>query len=137
MYTGDDFNYDRLIQGDEHGHSDAMLGIFDAIAPAASMALSALEAGDLPSYHQLIVLTVALSRHIFTSPTVHYKTGVVFLAYLNGFQSHFRMVAGRESARSVAHLCQLFVLAEQARVLRDPELAARRMNAFLFVAGVE
>ena len=136
MYTGDDFNYDSLILGDEHGHSDALLGIFDAIAPAASLALGALDAGDLPRYRQLLAPTVPLSRHIFASPTQHYKTGVVFLAYLNGFQSHFRMVGGRESARSVAHLCKLFVLADQARVLRDPELAARRMSAFLLLAGV-
>jgi hypothetical protein len=136
MYTGDDFNYEQLILGDKHGHSDALLGIFDAIAPAASLALGALDAGDLPRYHQLLAPTVPLSRHIFASPTQHYKTGVVFLAYLNGFQSHFRMVGGRESARSVAHLCELFVLADQARVLRDPELAAQRMSAFLLLAGV-
>ena len=136
MYTGDDFNYERLILGDEHGHSDALLGIFDAIAPAASLALSALDAGDVPRYRQLLAPTVPLSRHIFASPTQHYKAGVVFLAYLNGFQSHFRMVGGRESARSVTHLCELFVLADRARVLRDPELAARRMSAFLLPAGV-
>ncbi len=136
MYTGDDFNYERLILGDEHGYSDALLGIFDAIAPAASLALNALDAGDVPRYKQLLAPTVPLSRHIFASPTQHYKTGVVFLAYLNGFQSHFRMVGGRESARSVVHLCELFVLADRARVLRDPELAARRMSAFLLPAGV-
>ena len=101
MYTGDDFNYDRLILGDEQGHSDALLGIFDAIAPAASLALTALDAGDISRYHQLLAPTVPLSRHIFASPTQHYKTGVVFLAFLNGFQSHFRMVRGAESARSV------------------------------------
>ena len=95
MYTGDDFNYDSLILGDEQGHSDALLGIFDAIAPAASLALSALDAGDVSRYRQLLAPTVPLSRHIFAAPTQHYKTGVVFLAYLNGFQSHFRMVRGR------------------------------------------
>jgi len=136
MYTGDDFNYDNLILGDEHGHSDALLGIFDAIAPAASLALSALDRGDAARYRELLAPTVPLSRHIFTSPTQHYKTGVVFLAYLNGFQSHFRMVGGAESARSVAHLCELFVLADRARVLRDPELATRRMSTFLLLAGV-
>jgi hypothetical protein len=136
MYTGDDFNYDSLILGDEHGHSDALLGIFDAIAPAASVALTALDAGDVPRYRQLLSPTIPLSRHIFASPTQHYKTGVVFLAYLNGFQSHFRMVRGAESARSVAHLCELFVLADQAGVLRDPELAMQRMQRFLLLAGV-
>jgi hypothetical protein len=136
MYTGDDFNYDRLILGDGQGHSDALLGIFDAIAPAASLALSALDAGDVHRFHQLLSPTVPLSRHIFASPTQHYKTGVVFLAFLNGFQSHFRMVRGLESARSTAHLCELFVLADQAGVLRDPELASQRMRSFLLLAGV-
>jgi hypothetical protein len=136
MYTGDDFNYDRLILGDGQGHSDALLGIFDAIAPAASLALTALDAGDIPRYQQLLSPTVPLSRHIFAAPTQHYKTGVVFLAFLNGFQSHFRMVRGLESARSVAHLCELFVLADQAGVLRDPELAIQRMRIFLPLAGV-
>lgn len=136
MYTGDDFNYEDLILGDEHGYSDALLGIFDAIAPAASIALGALDAGDVSRYRELVAPTVPLSRHIFAPPTQHYKTGIVFLAYLNGFQSHFRMVGGCESARSVMHLCELFVLADQARVLRDPELAAHRMSAFLLTAGV-
>ena len=136
MYTGDDFNYDRLILGDDIGHSDALLGIFDAIAPAASLALAALDAGDIPRYRELLAPTVPLSRHLFTSPTQHYKTGVVFLAYLNGFQSHFRMVGGFESARSTAHLCELFVLADQAGVLRDSELAVARMRNFLALAGV-
>jgi hypothetical protein len=136
MYTGDDFNYDRLILGDGQGHSDALLGIFDAIAPAASLALTALDAGDLPRYHRILAPTVPLSRHIFASPTQHYKAGVVFLAFLNGFQSHFHMVRGLESARSVAHLCELFVLADRAGVLRDPELAMQRMGSFLLLAGV-
>ena len=136
MYTGDDFNYDRLILGDAQGHSDALLGIFDAIAPAASLALTALDAGDIPRYQELLTPTVPLSQHIFASPTQHYKSGVVFLAYLNGFQSHFRMVRGLESARSVAHLCEMFVLADQARLLRDPELAMQRMQNFLLLAGV-
>jgi hypothetical protein len=136
MYTGDDFNYEHLILGDLQGHSDALLGIFDAIAPAASLALGALDTGDVTRYRQLLAPTVPLSRHMFASPTQHYKTDVVFLAYLNGFQSHFRMLGGRECARSVAHLCQLFVLADKARVLRDPEVAIRRMSAFLLLAGV-
>jgi len=151
MYTGDDFNYDCLILGEKNDskkpgpptgspvgadHSDALLGIFDAIAPAASLALTALDAGDLTRYHQLLAPTVPLSRHIFATPTQHYKTGVVFLAYLNGFQSHFRMVRGAESARSIAHLCELFILADQAGILRDPDFAAYRMSAFLALAGV-
>jgi len=136
MYTGDDFNYDRLILGDEQGHSDALLGIFDAIAPAASLALAALDAGDTARYRQLLAPTVPLSRHIFAAPTQHYKAGVVFLAYLNGFQPHFRMVRGAESARSVAHLCELLVLADKAGVLGDPALASERMRNFLLLAGV-
>ena len=136
MYTGDDFNYDRLILGDEQGHSDALLGIFDAIAPVASLALAALDAGDIPRYQQLLTPTIPLSRYIFAAPTQHYKAGVVFLAFLNGFQPHFRMIRGLESARSTVHLCELFVLADQAGTLRDPELAIHRMRSFLLLAGV-
>jgi len=136
MYTGDDFNYDELILGDDHGHSDALLGIFDAIAPAASSALAALDGGAIDRYRQLLAPTVPLSRHIFAAPTQHYKAGVVFLAFLNGFQTHFRMVRGLESARSTAHLCELFVLADKAGVLRDPDLASERMRNFLLSAGV-
>ncbi len=136
MYTGDDFNYDDLILGDSQGHSDALLGIFDAIAPAASLALAALDAGDIDRYRQLLAPTVPLSRHIFAAPTQHYKAGVVFLAFLNGFQSHFRMVRGLECLRSIAHLCELFVLADKAGVLRDPELATQRMRSFLLLGGV-
>ena len=136
MYTGDDFNYDDLILGDAQGHSDALLGIFDAIAPVASSALAALDAGDIDRYRQLLAPTVPLSRHIFAAPTQYYKAGVVFLAFLNGFQSHFRMVRGLESARSIAHLCELFVLADKAGVLRDPELATERMRSFLLLGGV-
>jgi hypothetical protein len=136
MYTGDDFNYPELIRGDEQGYSHALLGIFDAIAPAAAAALHALDAGDLDGYTAILAPTVPLSRHIFQAPTYYYKTGVVFLAYLNGHQSHFRMVAGLESGRSLVHLAELFVLADKAGLLRDPELAAERMRRVLAVAGI-
>ena len=124
LYTGDDFNYPELIKGDEHGHSDALLGIFDGIARPASQALRALDRGDLATYDRLMGPTVALSRHIFEKPTFHYKTGLVFLAYLNGHQDHFRMVGGLETARDAEHLTELLRLAEIAGVLDDPELAA-------------
>lgn len=133
MYTGDDFNYPELIQSG----SDALLGIFDAIAPAAAAALHALDDGDELRYIELLEPTVPLSRHIFKTPTPYYKTGVVFLAYLNGHQRHFRMVGGLESGRSVLHLAELFVLADRAGLLRDPELASARMRHVLALAGVE
>jgi hypothetical protein len=136
MYTGDDFNYAELIAGDAQGYSDALLGIFDSIAPAASAALAALGRGDEGEFHELLAPTVPLSRHIFAAPTRFYKTGVVFLAYLNGLQSHFTMVGGQQSARSVLHLSELFRLADQARVLADPELAVKRMQRVLAVHGV-
>lgn len=136
MYSGDDFNYPELIRGDDMGHSDALLGIFDAIAPAAAAALAALDAGDTARYDAIFAPTVALSRHIFQKPTYYYKTGVVFLAYLNGHQDHFRMVGGQESARSVIHLAELFALADPAGLFPDPERAAGRMRAFLTLAGV-
>jgi hypothetical protein len=136
MYTGDDFNYAELIAGDDQGYSDALLGIFDAIAPAASAGLARLSAGDLQGFHGVLEPTVPLSRHIFQAPTRFYKTGVVFLAWLNGLQDHFIMVGGQESARSLLHLAELFRLADKARVLHDPELAAARMNKLLAVHGM-
>ncbi|MBS2532391.1 dihydrodipicolinate synthase family protein [Catenulispora sp. NF23] len=129
LYTGDDFNYPDLIKGDEHGHSDALLGIFDGIARPASQALQALDRGDLDAYDRLMTPTVELSRHIFERPTFNYKTGLVFLAYLNGHQDHFRMVGGLETARDAAHLTELLRLAEIAGVIDDPESAAARFQA--------
>ncbi|MGO8371890.1 dihydrodipicolinate synthase family protein [Rhizobium ruizarguesonis] len=136
MYTGDDFNYAELIAGDEKGHSDALLGIFDAIAPAASAALEALGRKSNHEFFDLLEPTVPLSRHIFKAPTRFYKTGVVFLAYLNGLQDHFVMVGGQQSTRSLTHLAELFRLADKARVLADPELATARMKQVLAVHGV-
>ena len=135
MYTGDDFNYAELIAGDEEGYSDALLGIFDAIAPAASAGLARLAKGDLQGFHGILEPTVPLSRHIFKDPTRFYKTGVVFLAWLNGLQDHFLMIGGQESARSLLHLAELFRLADQARVLHDPDRAAARMTKLLAVHG--
>lgn len=137
MYTGDDFNYPELILGDGTSHSDALLGIFDAIAPVAAAALRALDRNEQDLYEHLLNPTVPLARHIFSNPTHAYKTGVVFLAYLNGHQEHFHMVGGQESARSLPHLARLLVLADQAGVLRDPDLALRRMELVLAVAGFE
>ncbi len=131
MYTGDDFNYPALILGDAYGYSDALLGIFDAIAPAAAAAFHALDAGDIARYRAILEPTVALSRHIFQTPTYFYKTGITFLAYLNGYQDHFKMVSAQEHARSVPHLAELFRLADAAGLLRDPDLAVRRMKNFI------
>ena len=136
MYTGDDFNYAELIAGDEQGFSHALLGIFDAIAPAASAALARLATGDLAGFHAILAPTVPLSRHIFQAPTRFYKTGIVFLAYLNGFQDHFVMLGGQQSARSLAHLAELFRLADAAGALRDPEMATLRMKRVLAVGGI-
>ena len=135
MYTGDDFNYPDLIKGDEAGYSHALLGILDPIAPVAAPAFAALAAGDLQSYDRLLEPTVPLSRLIFRAPTRFYKTGVVFLAYLNGFQNHFIMVGGAQSMRPLPYFCELFRLADAAGVLRDPDLAVRRMRDFLRLYG--
>ncbi len=136
MYTGDDFNYADLIAGDEHGYSHALLGIFDAIAPAASAALKHLAAGNVERFNEILAPTVPLSRHIFKAPTRFYKTGVVFLAYLNGHQNHFTMVGGQESTRSTLHLAELFRLADTAGLLADPDIAALRMTAVMTARGV-
>ncbi len=136
MYTGDDFNYAELIAGDADGHSDALLGIFDAIAPAASAALGELARGAEKSFHEILAPTVPLSRHIFKAPTRFYKTGVVFMAYLNGLQDHFIMVGGQQSARSLLHLAELFRLADAAGLLADPDEACARMRRVLAVHGM-
>jgi hypothetical protein len=136
MYTGDDFNFAELIEGDAQGHSDALLGIFDAIAPAASQALSFLSEQDKTRYHEALAPTVPLSRHIFCAPTRFYKTGVVFMAWLNGHQEHFVMVGGQQSARNVLHFAELFRLADAAGLLADPGLACRRMKQLLSLNGI-
>ena len=143
MYTGDDFNYAELIAGDGIGElanqqqSDALLGIFDAIAPAANAALAALAAGDSARFHAILAPTVPLSRHIFAAPTRYYKTGVVFMAWLNGHQSHFTMVGGQQSTRSLLHLAELFRLADAAGLIEQPELAVQRMRHLLALHGVD
>jgi hypothetical protein len=136
MYTGDDFNYAELIAGDEHGHSDALLGIFDPIAPAVGGALAALSRNDLSTFHDILAPTVPLSRHIFKAPTRFYKTGVVFMAWLNGHQDHFVMVGGQQSTRSIQHFSELFRLADKAGLLRDPDMAVARMRSLLALHGV-
>lgn len=138
MYTGDDFNYAELIAGDSQGHSHALLGIFDPIAPVAAVALGALAAGNAFHFRELLDPTVALSREIFRAPTRHYKAGVVFLAWLNGHQDHFSMAAGLQSARGVLHYARVFELADACGALSDPELATLRMKRYLSVAaGIE
>ncbi|HSP26883.1 MAG TPA: dihydrodipicolinate synthase family protein, partial [Saliniramus sp.] len=136
MYTGDDFSFPELIAGDGEGHSEALLGIFDGIAPVASQALSCLADGDRDGYFRLMNPTIPLSRHIFKSPTRFYKTGLVFLAWLNGWQDHFTMVAGQESARSLVHLADLFRRADHACALTNPDLARHRMRLYLETRGV-
>ena len=143
MYTGDDFNYAELIAGDGqgselfHGQSDALLGIFDAIAPAASAALGELAQGNVEKFHTILGPTVPLSRHIFAAPTRFYKTGVVFMAWLNGHQSHFTMVGGQQSTRSLQHFAELFRLADVANLLEQPELATQRMKTLLALHGIQ
>ncbi|MET7640655.1 dihydrodipicolinate synthase family protein [Streptomyces sp. NPDC005438] len=136
LLTGDDFHYPELIRGDQLGHSDALLGVFDPLAAVASAALTALDEGDPERFDALLTPTVPLARHLFTAPTPHYKTGVVFLAWLAGHQSHFTMVGGAQSGRSLPHLVRLFTLADRTGLLPDPELAAGRMGRLLALAGV-
>jgi hypothetical protein len=137
MYTGDDFNYAELIAGDAAGYSDALLGIFDAIAPAAAAALAALARGGDNEFHDILAPTVPLSRHLFRAPTRFYKTGIVFMAYLNGHQRHFVMVGGQQGARSLLHLAELFRLADAAGLIADPDRACARMAAVLATHGID
>jgi hypothetical protein len=133
LYTGDDFNYPALIAAG----SDALLGVFDAIAPAASAALQALDGGDENRFAELLAPTEPLARRLFAAPTYHYKTGLVFLAWLGGHQRHFRMVGGQEGARTLVHLAELLRLADRAGLLADPALACERMRRLLGLAGVD
>jgi Protein of unknown function (DUF993) len=135
--TGDDFGFPELIEGDERGHSDALLGIFDPIAAVASAALARLDAGDTAGFRTLLDPTVPVAREIFRAPTPNYKVGIVFLAYLAGHQPHFRMVGGLESARSIVHLADVLRLADAAGVLPDPERAVHRMRPLLRLAGID
>ncbi|WP_147142040.1 DUF993 family protein [Stackebrandtia albiflava] len=136
-YTGDDFHYPELIAGDDRGYSHALLGVFDPLAAKASQAVHRLDAGDVAGFHDVLDPTVPLARRLFEAPTFHYKTGVVFLAWLSGRQRHFRMVGGSESARSVPHLVSVFTLADRVGLFPDPESAAARMRAWLTVMGVD
>ena len=137
MYTGDDFNYAELIAGDGTHASHGLLGIFDPIAPAAAAALTRLGAGDRAGYDAILAPTVALSRRIFEAPTQYYKAGVVFLAWLNGFQDHFIMLDAMQSARGVRHYAEVFRLADRAGLFIDPERACRRFKALLATYGIE
>lgn len=135
MYTGDDFNYPELMAGDEQGYSDALLGIFDPLAAAAAMAVTRIEAGDMSGFHAILDPTVPLARLIFRAPTRYYKTGVVFLAWLNGFQDHFIMLGGDQAMRPLPYFCEVFKLADGCGLLRDPELAVQRMRCLLALYG--
>jgi len=136
LYTGDDFNYADLIAGDGAHYSHALLGIFAAIAPAASQALEALALGDMATYHRLLAPTVPLSREIFKAPTRFYKAGIAFLSWLNGTQRHFIMPAGLQSSREITHYAEVFRLADQAGLLTKPDLAERRMATLLALHGL-
>ncbi|MFI7675565.1 dihydrodipicolinate synthase family protein [Actinophytocola sp. NPDC049390] len=136
MYTGDDFNYPSLIAGDEHGHSDALLGVFAALAPVVGPALHKLDRGDVSGFRAALDPTVPLARHLFGALTQYYKTGVVFLSWLAGHQDHFVMVGGLQSGRSVVHLAKLLVLADEVGLLPDADLAAARARSFFATAGV-
>lgn len=136
-FTGDDFNYAPLIEGDGNRHSHALLGIFDAVAPQASAAMTALANGDTRRFRAIIEPTVPLSRKIFEAPTQYYKADIVFLAWLNGHQTHFTMPAGMQSTRGILHYADIFRLADQANVLDRPDLATRRMKKLLAIYGIE
>jgi hypothetical protein len=137
LYTGDDFNYPALIAGDGRHHSDALLGIFAAIAPAASQALEALARGDRAGYDALLGPTVPLAREIFRAPTRFYKAGIAFLSWLNGAQAHFVMPGGLQSSRGITHYAQVFRLADAAGLIADPDRAVRRMAQLLALHGID
>ena len=136
MYTGDDFNYTELIAGDEQGFSHALLGVFDPLATAAATAGAKLSRGDIQGFKEVLEPTIPLARHIFKSPTQHYKSGIVFLAWLNGFQDHFTMINGAQAHRSLQHYVEIFRLADASGSLMDPELSIQRMQKLLAFYGI-
>jgi dihydrodipicolinate synthase/N-acetylneuraminate lyase len=148
MLTGDDFHFSHLIVGDgtraaadgtlgagEFSH--ALLGAFSVTAPAASAAVQALDAGDVAEARRILDAAEQLAVHVFSAPTFHYKTGVAFLAWLNGHQPAFTMIAGLHSARSLPHLSRTIELAATTGNLEDPQLAAERWHAMLRLAGYD
>ncbi len=135
-YTGDDFHYPELVDGDALGFSHALLGVLDPLAPLAAEALRRLDAGDRRGFRAVLDPTVPLARHLFRPPTRFYKTGVVLLAWLAGHQAHFTMVGGLQSARSVPHLATAYRLADELGLFPDPGLARSRMAGLLSVHGV-
>jgi hypothetical protein len=154
MLTGDDFHFSHLIVGDgtttpaadggaadggqvRGEYSDALLGAFAATAPAASAAVQALDRGDVAEARRILDAAEQLGRHVFSAPTYHYKTGVAFLAWLNGHQKAFTMVGGMHSARSLPHLSRTIELAAATGNLEDPALAAERWHGMLRLAGYE
>ncbi|MFF9769888.1 dihydrodipicolinate synthase family protein [Streptomyces sp. NPDC014636] len=136
-YTGDDFGYPELIAGDGNGFSHALLGVFDPLGPLAAQAVRVLDTGDVKGFRELLDPTVELSRHLFQPPTRFYKTGVVLLAWLAGHQSHFAMVGGLQSARSLPHLARAYELADRLGLFPDPELAEKRIRNLLSLYGVD
>jgi hypothetical protein len=136
MLTGDDFHYVSLIEGDGSHHSDALLGAFAALGPLASAAIQRLDADDVDGYRTLLGPTEALSRQIFATPTWFYKTGVAFLAWLNGHQPAFSMVGGLHAGRSIPHLSRIVELANGCGALERPELALERWRTLLAVHGI-
>lgn len=137
MFTGDDYHYVGLIEGDQRGHSDALLGAFAALAPNASAAIQALDLGDVDGYRAILAPTEPLSQHVFAAPTYYYKTGVAFLSWLNGHQAAFQMVGGLHAARSLPHLSRIVELANASGALERPELAAARWHSLLTLNGVD
>lgn len=136
MYTGDDFNYPELIGGDGDTFSHALLGIFDPLANHAASSISALNTGDAATFHAILDPTIPLARHIFRTPTRHYKTGVVFLAWLNGHQDHFKMLDGAVAMRPLPYFVECFKLADACGALANPDLASSRMGQLLNLYGV-
>lgn len=136
LYTGDDFNYSELVAGDDRGYSDALLGAFSAVPRFASAALKKLDAADAAGFKELMDQTIPLSRLVFEAPTQYYKVGIVWLAYLNGQQDHFRMIGGLETGRSLEHLGRIYEEANSIGLFANPELTAERAAAYFKMQGL-
>ena len=137
MYTGDDFNYPELIRGEGEQFSHALLGIFDAIAPAAAAAMHALDDGRPgPLRRAPGADRAALAPHLRRAHARTTRRASSSSPTSTATSSTSGWSAGWRAGAPVLHLAELFVLADQAGLLRDPELASERMRHVLALAGV-
>lgn len=147
VLTGDDLHFGALLRGEEPtitgwtelagrrvalgDFSHGLLGVLEAVAPAAALALAFLAHGDLAAYDALMAPCEALGRHVFAPPTSAYKAGLALVAWLRGEQTNAMLVHHEERARDRAHAWRLAELLSRARLLDDAGLARARLEGLM------